>query len=239
LELVKFSEWTSLIVIIPKKNDSIRICIDCKVTINKFIQTHHYPLPNIEDLFASMSGCAMYCVLDLSGAYQQLELSTNSREYLTINTLKGLFRFTRLTFGVASAPAIFQSTIDQILLGSKNVFCYLDDILIGEETVEKCKQNLELVLDKLNKFNVSINLDKCKFRLRVAQTVKKYILDSELRKLSIKEKIVRFITVYNTTPITVTAQSQDDRMFSYKLRSIMSSINPKSNITASEKKIKI
>jgi len=162
LEQFKFSKWASPIVIVPKKNGSIRICVDCNVTINTFIQTQHYPLPNIEDLFASMANCAVFCVLDLSEAYQQLELSTNSKEYLTINTLKGLFRFTRLTFGVASAPAIFQSTIDQILLGLENVFCYLDDILIGEKTVEKYRQKLELVLDRLNKFNVAINMGKCK-----------------------------------------------------------------------------
>ncbi|XP_060868649.1 uncharacterized protein K02A2.6-like [Metopolophium dirhodum] len=114
LEPVKFSEWASPIVIVPKKNGSIRICVDY-----------------------------------LSGAYQQLELSSSSKEYLTINTLKGLFRFTRLTFGVASAPAIFQSTMDQILLGLENVFCYLDDILIGENTVEKCKQKLDLEVDYL------------------------------------------------------------------------------------------
>lgn len=108
------------------------------------------PLLNIYDLFASMSNCAVFCVLDLSGAYQQLELSYNSKEYLTINNLKGLFRFTRLTFGVASAPAIFQSVMDQILLGLNNVFCYLDDILIGEESMDKCKEKLEMVLNRLN-----------------------------------------------------------------------------------------
>jgi len=87
LEPVKFSEWASPIVIVPKNNGSIRICVDCKVTINKFIQTQHYPLPNIEDLFASMASCTVFCVLDLSGAYQKLELSPSSKEYLTINTL--------------------------------------------------------------------------------------------------------------------------------------------------------
>jgi len=75
---------------------------------------------------------------------------------------------------------------------------------------------------------------------RADQTVKKYfkkyILDKELSRLSIKEKVVRFITVYNTTPSTVTTQSPADRMFSYKLRSVMSSINPKSNITVNVKK---
>ncbi|XP_029348460.1 uncharacterized protein K02A2.6-like [Acyrthosiphon pisum] len=192
LEPVKFSEWASPIVIVPKKNGNIRICVDCKVTINKFIQTQHYPLPNIEDLFASMASCTVFCVLDLSGAYQQLELTASSKEYLTINTLKGLFRFTRLTFGVASAPAIFQSTMDQILLGFENVFCYLDDILIGEKTVEKCKQKLDLVLERLNQFNVSINVDKCKlFEKEVdylGHTLSNKGISPQIRKLeAIKE----------------------------------------------------
>lgn len=73
LEPIKFSEWASPIVIIPKQNDSIRICMDCNVTINKSIQTEHYPLSNIEDLFASMANSAVFCVIDLSGAYQQLK----------------------------------------------------------------------------------------------------------------------------------------------------------------------
>lgn len=81
LEPVKFSERASPIVIVPQKNGNIRICVDCKVTINKFIQTQHYPLPNIEDLFASMESCTVFCVLDLSGAYQQLELTASSKEF--------------------------------------------------------------------------------------------------------------------------------------------------------------
>jgi len=85
-----------------------------------------------------MASCTVFCVLE---AYQQLEVSPSSKEYLTINTLKGLFRFTRLTFGVASAPAIIQYTMDQILLGLENVFCYLDNILIGEKTVENVNKN--------------------------------------------------------------------------------------------------
>lgn len=52
--------------------------------------------------------------------------------------------------------------MDKILLGIENVFCYLDDILIGESTVEKCEQKLSLVLETLNKNNVCINIDKCK-----------------------------------------------------------------------------
>lgn len=82
---------------------------------------------------------------------------------MTINTLKGLYRYTRLTFGVASAPAIFQSVMDQILIGLNGVFCYLDDILIGEENEEKCRIKLDQVLEILSSYNVKINIDKCMF----------------------------------------------------------------------------
>ncbi|XP_050521685.1 uncharacterized protein K02A2.6-like [Daktulosphaira vitifoliae] len=163
LEPVKYSDWASPIVVVPKSDGSLRICIDCKVTINKSIKTEHYPLPKADDVFASLSGCKIFCVVDLSGAYQQLDVSMNSREYLTINTLKGLFRYKRLPFGVSSAPAIFQSVMDQVLFKVENVFCYLDDILIGAIDKDMCKKKLDEVLTRLNEFNIRINLKKCKF----------------------------------------------------------------------------
>lgn len=67
----------------------------------------------------------------LSHAYQQLLLDKKSRELLTLSTHKRLYRSTRLVFGVASAPGIFQREIGKISLGMENVTCYLDDILIA------------------------------------------------------------------------------------------------------------
>lgn len=145
---VRHSKWASPIVI---------------VTINKYIKTEHYPLPNIEDIFASLSNCKYFCVLDLSGAYQQLKLSEKSKEFVTINTLKGLFRYNRLTFGVASAPSIFQSVVDQILVGINKVCCYLDDIIIGGATIVECQSKLYEVLIRLNNHCVKINAEKCRF----------------------------------------------------------------------------
>lgn len=110
-----------------KPNGSIRICVDCKRTLNRFIGIDHYSLPVIDDIFASMSNANIFCVLDLTGAYQQLAISERSQELLTINTHKGLFPYTRLAFGVASAPAIFQSNMDHILRDFYNVKCYFDD----------------------------------------------------------------------------------------------------------------
>ena len=161
---IRTSRWASPIVVVPKPDGQIRLCLDYSVTINKCILTEHYPLPQIEDIFASLSGqCNLFCVVELKGADQQLLVSEQSRQYLTMNNMKGLYQYTRLPFEISSALSIFQAIMDQILVGIKETFCYLDDILIGGSPMEKCKDNLFIVLERLNKYNVKINLSKCKF----------------------------------------------------------------------------
>lgn len=137
--------------------------MDYKVTINRLIVTHHYPLPRLDDLFAKLTNCKWFCALDLVGAYQQLTVSERSQELLTINTHKRLYRYQTFCFGAACAPSIFQSVMDQILLNIGQIFCYLDDILIGAATREECEQKLNVVLSKLTEYNIRINVEKCKF----------------------------------------------------------------------------
>ena len=73
----------------------------------------------------------------MSRAYQQILLDEDSREKVTINTHKGLYRPNRLPFGVSSASAIFQSKIEQVLQGIPMVVSRVDDILIsGKEDQE-------------------------------------------------------------------------------------------------------
>lgn len=103
---VDWSEWATPIVPVPKSNGSVRICGDFKVTINPELKVDHYPLPRIEDVFANLSAGEKFTKIDLRQAYLQLEMEEESKKYLTINTHKGLFRYNRLLFGVASAPAI-------------------------------------------------------------------------------------------------------------------------------------
>jgi hypothetical protein len=163
LKPTSHSEWASPIVVVSKAGKDIRMCVDCSVTINKVIKTEHYPLPVIDEVLASLVGSKYFCVLDLKGAYQQLEVSPESQELLTINTHRGLFTFMRLPFGVKPAASIFQSVMDKILSGFDKVFCYIDDILIGGETIEQLHSKLLLVLDRLLQYNVKINWTKCKF----------------------------------------------------------------------------
>ena len=80
-----------------------------------------YPLPRIKDLFALLARGKIFSKLDLAHAYQQIALSEESKQYVVINTHKGLYVYNRLLFGVASAPSIFQRTMEGILCGISNV----------------------------------------------------------------------------------------------------------------------
>ena len=145
---------------VPKKGGMIRICGDYKVTINPHLDIDVHPLPRTEELFAALSGGQKF---DLSHAYQQLPLDEHSKKLVTINTHKGLYRYNRLPFGVASAPAIFQRTMDSILQGLDNVVCFIDDILITGCDDSTHLWTLEKVLQRLHSHGVVVKKEKCVF----------------------------------------------------------------------------
>jgi len=141
---VQTSEWATPTVPVKKPNGSVRMCGDYKVTINPYLNVNQYPLPWPEELFSALNNGRHFIKLDLSEAYLQVELDEESQKYLVINTHKGLFCFNRVPHGVASAPAIFQQIMEQILPKLPKVVCYIDDILITACTEEHL-QNLRAV----------------------------------------------------------------------------------------------
>uniref|UniRef100_A0A8C6WZ84 ribonuclease H n=1 Tax=Neogobius melanostomus TaxID=47308 RepID=A0A8C6WZ84_9GOBI len=143
IEPVQFSRWAAPIVPVMKLDETVRICGDYKLTVNQVSKLEEYPLPRVEDLFATLAGGKLFTKLDMSHAYQQLLLDEESKEYVTINTHKGLFKYNRLVFGVASSPAIFQRTMDTLLQGIPQVAVYLDDLLITGATEVEHLSNLE------------------------------------------------------------------------------------------------
>ncbi|XP_061735502.1 uncharacterized protein K02A2.6-like [Nerophis ophidion] len=160
---IETSEWAAPIVTVPKVDKTIRICGDYKVSVNQCIEEQTYPLPNTEDLFATLAGGTSFSKLDPSHAYQQLQLDKESEKYLTINTHKGLYKYHRLSYGVSSAPAIFQSVMDQILQGMDHVTCFLDDILVTASSEEEHLTRLDNVLTRLEKHGIRVKLSKCQF----------------------------------------------------------------------------
>uniref|UniRef100_A0A336MPS3 RNA-directed DNA polymerase n=1 Tax=Culicoides sonorensis TaxID=179676 RepID=A0A336MPS3_CULSO len=163
IKRVEFSDWASQLVIVPKKDGSIRLCSNYKATLNPCLERNDYPIPNIDDILFKLNGNKFFTVLDLSGAYLQLALDEESQKLTTINTPLGLFSFCRLPFGVKTAPGIFQEVIDRIINGIKGVVSYFDDILISATSIEECRERTHIVFEKLQKYNVQVNLEKCIF----------------------------------------------------------------------------
>jgi hypothetical protein len=104
LERVKESKWASPLVVARKKDGSVRLCADFKVTLNKVVDTEYYALPLLDDIFASLAGGQVFSVLDLKDAYLQLPVAEASKQYLTINTGQGLLTFAGYHMGLSLHP---------------------------------------------------------------------------------------------------------------------------------------
>lgn len=133
------------------------LCADYKVTLNRVIKVHHYPLPKFDDIVTRVGSCKYYCVIDLSNAFLQLKLASDSKQLMTVNTHKGLYQYDRLGYGVAAASAIFQGVMDQVLRGISFVSCYVDDLMFGGNTLEECYQRARVVMQRLSAHNIKIN----------------------------------------------------------------------------------
>ncbi len=193
IEPVKFAEWAAPVAPVIKGNGTIQICGEYKLTVNQVATVDSYPLPlpRIEDLIAPLSGGVVFSKLDLTHAYQQLELEESSRRFVTINTHKGLFRYTRLPFGIASAPAIFQQTMEPLLQGIAHICVYIDNILVTGKSEADHLQRLEQVLERLEKAGMKLKRSKCRFMLPEVEYLGHRINKQGLQPTEDKAKAIR------------------------------------------------
>nr|XP_037276591.1 uncharacterized protein K02A2.6-like [Rhipicephalus microplus] len=146
---VKTSQWAAPIVPVLKRDGWVRVCSDFKTSINPVTVVESYPIPRIEERFARLTGGKKFIKLDLQDAYQQVPLDEECQELVTINTPKGLYQFTRLPFGVSSAPALFQREVENLLHDLNLVVVYFDDILVTGTSDKEHWEYLGRVLDNL------------------------------------------------------------------------------------------
>eukprot|EP00061_Rhincodon_typus_P009421 g32919.t1 len=126
----------------------------------------------------------------MSHVYLQLWLNEASQKYATINIHKGLYQYTRLPFGVSSACAIFQQTMENIFQGLPQIIIYLDDVLITGSTNKEHFKNLDIVLRHfpeeqkqklLEKLSRSVSICEEKVRVNVLGPVT--LLQNSLSKV--------------------------------------------------------
>ena len=174
LEKVDSSDWASPTVNVTKSSGDIRLCSDFKNTLNPQILVDEYPQPTGEELFSELAGCKYFTKLDLSKCFEQFIIAEECRNYLTINTHRGLFRHRRMPYGIACAPAICQRFMEEKILKdvltpcdiAQSVKVILDDILIGAATEEKCYELSDRVLKRIHDAGGKLNSKKCEFGMQ-------------------------------------------------------------------------
>lgn len=156
------SDWATPIVPVIKKDGSIRICADFKLTLNKVLEVDRHPLPRIDDLLTRLHGGESFSKIDLAQAYAQFELD-ETKKVTVINTHKGLFMYNRLIYGLASSPGIFQKRLEQLFADLPHVGVFLDDIIITGSTSQDHLSNLHKVFSRLQSHGLRVRKDKCEF----------------------------------------------------------------------------
>lgn len=128
--------WISGMMAVPKGKDDFRLVVNMKAP-NKAILRSYFHLPTPEEFKVKLDGACYFTKMDLRNAFYHLELDEKSRELTTFLTDTGMYRLTRLVFGVNCAPELFQMAMEQILSGISGIIIFIDDILIHGKTLEK------------------------------------------------------------------------------------------------------
>ena len=89
---VRQAEWASPGLVVNQKDGCIRFCVDFKKTLNPYLRVDHHALPRPDGVFANISDGKVFFSLDLTDAYMQLPLHTDSQELCIVNTHKGLHK---------------------------------------------------------------------------------------------------------------------------------------------------
>ena len=163
IESITMSDWAAPIVPVLKPDGSVTICGDYKVTINKAANQVH--ITTSRGLIRNISRGKSLKKLNLAHAYTQIPLDEASKQYVTINTHKGLFRCNRLPFGVSATPSIFQRTMEGLLHRIPHVSIYLDDILVTGASDEEHLTTLDKVRSRLEEAGLIFKCNKCAFML--------------------------------------------------------------------------
>ena len=158
------SPWSSSMGIVPKRDGTHRICIDYR-KLNNYLVKDSYPLPGIEEFFATLGKSTFFSVLDLKSGYQQISIASEDREKTSFCKRTSLFEFKCMPFGIAPAPSIFQRMISNVLHGieGKYAMAYLDDILIYSDSFENNLKHIADIFKRLGKADLCLNKKICHF----------------------------------------------------------------------------
>lgn len=158
------SPFASPIVVVRKKDNSVRLCIDFRKLNSQTIKDA-YALPNLEEVFSVLTGSKWFSVLDLKSGYYQIEMEEADKHKTAFVCPQGFWEFNRMPQGITNAPSTFQRLMERCMgdLNRKEVLVFIDDLIIFSESLEEHEHRLVQVLTRLKEYGLKLSPEKCKF----------------------------------------------------------------------------
>lgn len=158
------SAWSSPIVLVQKKDGTVRFCIDFR-KLNDITIKDVFPLPRTSDLLESFQGSKIFSTLDAAAGYWQVPLTEDAVPKSAFICSEGLFEFLVMPFGLCNAPATYQRIMNVLLAGLNGLSClvYLDDIIVYSKDFPSHIKDLKGVLDRLVQAEILLKPSKCRF----------------------------------------------------------------------------
>ena len=159
------SPYSSNVVVVRKKDGTIRLCIDYR-KLNLRTIGDAYPIPRIEDSLHLLVGSRYFTKLDLKAGYWQVELKEEDKAKTAFHVGNlGFYECNRMPFGLCNAPATFQRLMERAMgdINLRDCLIYLDDIIIFSDTFENHLDRLDAVFQRLHQYNLKLKASKCEF----------------------------------------------------------------------------
>ena len=156
-------------VIILKKGEKTRLIIDFR-ELNKYSQRSQAAVPALSTITVGWNGCKYFSSLDIKDGFLQIPINPAHRKYTAFAVIGlGFYQFRRMPLGLCGAPSTFQNLLDRLLAGLKTkAAAYIDDIILGAQTVEEMTTNLQEVFTRIRTSKLRVNPVKCElFQTRV------------------------------------------------------------------------
>ncbi|KAL0304719.1 UNVERIFIED_CONTAM: Polyprotein P3 [Sesamum angustifolium] len=137
IEEIQFPEWLSTVILVPKLGGRWRICIDFR-DFNKACPKDFYPLPQIDQLVDSISGCELLSMMDASQRYHQIMLTLEDHKRVSFLTSADTFCYVVMPFGLKNVGATYQRLVDKIFRPQigRNVEVYAVDMLVKSKEAQ-------------------------------------------------------------------------------------------------------